>query len=48
MPVTGRVIGGNSPPSFTFDAALIARVKAWLVRVETGIVNDPPGPLGRA
>lgn len=27
---------------------MIAAVKAWLSRVEVGMTNDPPGPLGRA
>lgn len=27
---------------------MIAAVKAWLARVEVGMTDDPPGPLGRA
>ena len=29
-------------------ADMISTVKAWLARVEVGIGDDPPGPLGRA
>lgn len=27
---------------------MIGTVKAWLARVEVGMTDDPPGPLGRA
>lgn len=27
---------------------MISTVKQWLLRVESGLKSDPPGPLGRA